>query len=81
MPGDGRRSPLATYGRDASSTRRSRSACAARNFAAPYLSRARLTTDALGVHDVWANGIQVADGNGLMPEAPLAGELLTDFAG
>jgi len=40
----------------------------------------RLTTDALGVHGVWVNGKQVADGHGLLANAPLAGELLTDFA-
>jgi N-acyl-D-aspartate/D-glutamate deacylase len=41
---------------------------------------ARLTTDAMGVHGVWVNGRQVADGHGLVAEAPLAGELLTSFA-
>ena len=41
---------------------------------------ARLTTDALGVHGVWVNGQQVADSRGLPGSAPLAGELLTDFA-
>ena len=41
---------------------------------------ARLTTDAIGVHGVWVNGRQVADANGLLPEAPRAGELLTRFA-
>jgi N-acyl-D-amino-acid deacylase len=40
----------------------------------------RLTTDALGVHGVWVNGKQVADGHGVLANAPLAGELLTDFA-
>jgi N-acyl-D-amino-acid deacylase len=40
---------------------------------------ARLTTDAVGVHGVWVNGRQVADSTGLLPEAPLAGELLTRF--
>jgi N-acyl-D-aspartate/D-glutamate deacylase len=40
---------------------------------------ARLTTDAVGVHGVWVNGRQVADANGLLPAAPLAGELLTRF--
>jgi N-acyl-D-aspartate/D-glutamate deacylase len=42
---------------------------------------ARLTTDAVGVHGVWVNGRQVADANGLLPEVPLAGELLTRFRG
>jgi N-acyl-D-amino-acid deacylase len=40
---------------------------------------ARLTTDALGVHGVWVNGQQVADANGLLEAAPLAGELITEF--
>jgi N-acyl-D-aspartate/D-glutamate deacylase len=40
---------------------------------------ARLTTDAVGVHGVWVNGRQVADGDGLLAGAPLAGELLTRF--
>jgi N-acyl-D-aspartate/D-glutamate deacylase len=41
----------------------------------------RLTTDALGVHGVWVNGVQVADGSGLRADAPLAGELMTRFGG
>ena len=40
---------------------------------------ARLTTDAIGVHGVWVNGRQVADGDGLLRDAPRAGELLTRF--
>ena len=40
----------------------------------------RLTTDAVGVHGVWVNGAQVADGCGLLPDAPLSGQLLTEFA-
>jgi N-acyl-D-amino-acid deacylase len=40
----------------------------------------RLTTDAVGVHGVWVNGSQVADSGGLLQEAPLAGQLLTEFA-
>ena len=40
---------------------------------------ARLHTDAIGVKAVWVNGKQVADHNGLLEKAPLAGELLTDF--
>jgi N-acyl-D-amino-acid deacylase len=40
---------------------------------------ARLTTDALGVHGTWVNGIQVADRNGLIARTPLAGALLTHF--
>jgi N-acyl-D-aspartate/D-glutamate deacylase len=40
----------------------------------------RLTTDAVGVHGVWVNGAQVADHRGLLQKAPLAGQLLTEFA-
>ena len=40
----------------------------------------RLTTDAVGVQGVWVNGAQVADHRGLLPDAPLAGQLLTEFA-
>ena len=40
---------------------------------------ARLTTDAVGVHGVWVNGRQVAGPHGLVPNAPLAGDLLTEF--
>ncbi len=39
----------------------------------------RLTTDATGVHGVWVNGRQVADANGLLPQPPLPGELITEF--
>ncbi len=39
----------------------------------------RLHTDALGVHGVWVNGAKLADGRGLIEQAPLAGELLTRF--
>ena len=41
---------------------------------------ARLTTDAVGVHGIWVNGQQVADGQGLLEQPPLAGKLLTEFA-
>jgi N-acyl-D-aspartate/D-glutamate deacylase len=41
---------------------------------------ARLTTDAIGVHGVWVNGVQVADAAGLITPPPRAGELLTRFA-
>ena len=34
----------------------------------------------IGVHGVWVNGTEVADGDGLVPKTPLAGELLTRFA-
>lgn len=39
----------------------------------------RLTTDAVGVHGVWVNGMRVADAAGLRPDAPRAGRLLTTF--
>ena len=40
----------------------------------------RLTTDAVGVQGVWVNGQQVADSSGLLDAAPLAGQILTEFA-
>jgi len=40
----------------------------------------RLTTDAVGVHGVWVNGQLVADRDGLLDKAPIAGRLLTEFA-
>jgi N-acyl-D-amino-acid deacylase len=39
----------------------------------------RLNTHAVGVHGVWVNGKLVADHTGMKEQAPLAGELLTDF--
>ncbi len=39
----------------------------------------RLNTHAVGVHGVWVNGNLVADHHGMKEQAPLAGELLTDF--
>jgi N-acyl-D-amino-acid deacylase len=39
----------------------------------------RLHTNAIGVKAVWVNGQQVADHEGLLQPAPLAGKLLTDF--
>ncbi len=39
----------------------------------------RLTTDAIGVLGVWVNGQQLAGLDGLLPEVPLAGKLLTSF--
>lgn len=41
---------------------------------------ARLNTDGAGVHGVWVNGVLVADATGLLQQAPLAGQLLTEFA-
>ena len=38
----------------------------------------RLTTDALGVHGVWVNGVRVADASGLLPLERLPGILLRD---
>ena len=40
----------------------------------------RLTTDAVGVQGVWVNGQMVANVDGLMESAPLAGEVLTAFS-
>jgi len=40
---------------------------------------ARLTTDAVGVHGVWVAGKKVADANGILANAPLAGELITQI--
>lgn len=39
----------------------------------------RLTTPSLGLHGVWVNGQQVADRNGMLPQAPRAGMVLRDF--
>ena len=36
-------------------------------------------TDAVGVHGVWVNGQQVADGDGVRADAPLAGHLIAEF--
>jgi hypothetical protein len=33
------------------------------------------------VHGVWVNGSRLVDGNGLLDEAPRAGQVLRDFAG
>jgi N-acyl-D-aspartate/D-glutamate deacylase len=40
---------------------------------------ARLHTDAMGVHGLWINGRQMADGNGLRTDASPAGQVITDF--
>src|SRR5208282_469167 len=40
----------------------------------------RLTTDAVGIHGVWVNGQMIANADGLLESAPLAGELLTSFS-
>jgi N-acyl-D-aspartate/D-glutamate deacylase len=46
---------------------------------------ARLTTDAIGVHGVWVNGVRVADENGPIGGAadsgPRPGQLLREFGG
>ncbi len=39
----------------------------------------RLHTDAIGVHGVWLNGEQLADGDGVRADVPLTGELITRF--
>jgi N-acyl-D-amino-acid deacylase len=40
----------------------------------------RLSTPALGIHGVWVNGQQVADAEGILPDAPKAGRVLREFA-
>ncbi len=40
----------------------------------------RLHTDAIGVHGVWVNGQLVANAQGMLQTAPLAGKLITEFA-
>lgn len=39
----------------------------------------RLVTPGLGVHGVWVNGKRVVDAAGVLPDAPLAGQLLRQF--
>jgi N-acyl-D-aspartate/D-glutamate deacylase len=39
----------------------------------------RLHTDAVGVHGVWVNGQHVAGADGVRTDAPLAGQLMTEF--
>jgi N-acyl-D-aspartate/D-glutamate deacylase len=40
----------------------------------------RLTTDPVGVHGVWVNGVRIAGGSGACAEGVLPGRLLRDFA-
>ncbi len=40
----------------------------------------RLSTPARGVHGVWVNGKQIADAQGIIPDAPRAGRVLREFA-
>jgi N-acyl-D-amino-acid deacylase len=39
----------------------------------------RLVTPAIGIHGVWVNGRKMADASGLLPDAPLAGQVLRSF--
>ncbi len=39
----------------------------------------RLTTPARGVHGVWINGTMIADHQGMLPHAPMAGSVLRSF--
>jgi len=39
----------------------------------------RLTTDARGLHGVWVNGRKIAGEDGMLENAPLAGQLLRSF--
>jgi len=41
--------------------------------------KSRLTTDAVGVHGTWVNGVQVANQNGVIKSDEKPGELLRDF--
>ena len=43
------------------------------------LGAPRLQTDAIGVHGVWVNGDLIADQNGMIENAPLSGQLMTEF--
>lgn len=40
---------------------------------------ARLTTDAVGVHGVWVNGVRVVDENGVIRDEAGSGQLLREF--
>ena len=40
----------------------------------------RLTTPGLGVHGVWVNGKRIADADGIVADAPMAGHVLREFA-
>ena len=40
----------------------------------------RIHTPGIGVHGVWVNGKLVADSNGILKDAPLAGSVLRDFS-
>ena len=40
----------------------------------------RIHTPGIGVHGVWVNGKRIADGNGLVKNAPKAGKVLREFA-
>jgi N-acyl-D-aspartate/D-glutamate deacylase len=39
----------------------------------------RLTTPSIGVHGVWVNGRKVADQGGLIPKAPLSGQVIREY--
>ncbi len=39
----------------------------------------RLTTEGLGLHGSWVNGVQITDANGLLEQAPRPGQLLREF--
>ena len=40
----------------------------------------RIHTPGIGVHGVWVNGKLIADANGIIKDAPLAGSVLRDYA-
>lgn len=39
----------------------------------------RLTTPSVGVHGVWVNGQKIADGEGLLSQTPLAGQVIREY--
>lgn len=41
---------------------------------------ARLTTDGVGLHGTWVNGVQITDGDGLIDGSEKPGQLLREFA-
>jgi N-acyl-D-aspartate/D-glutamate deacylase len=51
---------------------------AVRSFDLPS-GASRLVTPATGVEGVWVNGVRVADADGALADAPLAGRLLREF--
>ena len=59
--------------------RRSAAASRERVFDLPA-GASRLTTPGVGVHGVWVNGQRMADADGIVADAPMAGRVLREFA-